>query len=69
MLGTVRLATLLKSNRVVFLIYYSKFVIYRGNESMKICKILIIYYFLAIQCKLNLCSKCYSSENLHQNVR
>ena len=36
---------------------------------MQICTNLTIYYFLAIQCKLNVLSKCYSSGNLHQNVR
>jgi len=36
---------------------------------MEIHKTLTICNFLAIQCKLNDRSKCYSSENLHQNER
>jgi hypothetical protein len=48
---------------------YRLFVIYRGNEWMPDCKVLTMYYFLAIHCTLSVCSKFYSSENLHQNVR
>jgi len=36
---------------------------------MQICKILTMYYFLPFQCKLNLRSNHYSSENLQQSVR
>ena len=53
----------------MLLMCHRTFVIYRGNESMQISKSLTIYYFLAVQCKLDVFSKYYSSENVHQNVR
>ena len=53
----------------MLLMCYRTFVIYRGNESMQIYKTFTIYNFLAIQCKLDVCSKYYFSENLHKNIR
>ena len=58
-----------KNTRYVLLMCYRNFVIYRGNESMEICKTLAMYYFFAFQCKPNVCLRYKTSQNLHQNVR